>query len=251
MVNAPPSEMEGMAGLWRIVAQVETGRVCEAVVSLLIQVHTNLDPSLESRLSEFEEIFINSCVDTIQENLGIIRARSDEMKEKVAKATTMADKKKYMIEEKRISSMMKSCLTQLIKESEKDGTFGLHSHRSFAQGTVITGIEVTNEFNYSANKGYQKTFKIDLLSNMNFYQVKKLICKELAHKKVEKVWEDPPHPAAIKLNRKVGYADRIIKDSENGMLVQELLMKTGEKIIVTPRGNGDIINVPLLDSETK
>ena len=111
--------------------------------------------------------------------------------------------------------------------------------------------EVTNEFNYSANKGYQKTFKIDLLSNMNFYQVKKLICQELAHKKVEKVWEDPPHPAAIKLNRKVGYADRIIKDSENGMLVQELLMKTGEKIIVTPRGNGDIINVPLLDSETK
>ena len=65
MMNALPSEMEGMAGLWRIVAQVENGKVGEAVVALLIQIHTNLDPSLESRLSEFEDRFIKSCIDTI------------------------------------------------------------------------------------------------------------------------------------------------------------------------------------------
>ena len=79
-MNAPPSDMEGMAGLWRIAAQVENGKVGDAVVALLIQIHTNLEPSLEGRLSEFEDLFISSCIDTIQDNLTIIRARSDELK---------------------------------------------------------------------------------------------------------------------------------------------------------------------------
>ena len=36
MMHAPPSEMEGLAGLWRIAAQVDTAKVGDAVVSLLI-----------------------------------------------------------------------------------------------------------------------------------------------------------------------------------------------------------------------
>ena len=36
MMHAPPSEMEGMTGLWSIAAQVENGKVSDAVVALLI-----------------------------------------------------------------------------------------------------------------------------------------------------------------------------------------------------------------------
>lgn len=179
----------------------------------------------------------------------MIRNRSEELKEKAAKAVGLQDKKKYCINEKRISLMMKSCLTQLIQQSEKEGTYGLCSHRSFAQGTVISDINFTNEFNYAANKGYQKSFKLTLKSNMNMYQVKKLICKELAFRKVENVQEVPPHPSAIKIVKK-GYTDRPIKDSENGMLVQEIFLKSGDKFVVSPRGNEDLLNVSLLDTET-
>ena len=56
------------------------------------------------------------------------------------------------------------------------------------------------------------------MSNMNLYQVKKIICKELAFRKAENVQEVPPHPSSIKLviNR---YLDRPIRDFENGMLL--------------------------------
>lgn len=57
-----------------------------------------------------------------------------------------------------------------------------------------------------------------LKSNMNIWQVKKMVCKELANKASEKIQEVPPHPCAIKLVLK-RYLDREIKDSENGMLV--------------------------------
>ena len=147
--------------------------------------------------------------------------------------------------------MMKSCLTQLIKQSEKEGTYGLCSHRSFAQGTIIKGIEITNQFNYSANTGYQKSFKIDVKSNLNMYQVKKLICKELAFKKVENVQDLSPHPSAIKLVRKEASNDKPILDSENGMLVQEKLIKNGDRFVVSARGNESVLNVPLLDTETQ
>ena len=73
----------------------------------------------------------------------------------------MAEKKKLKVFEKRITLAMKS-LTKLIQNSEKDGTYGLTSHRSFAQGTVIENIEIQNDFNYAASKGYQKSFKMNI-----------------------------------------------------------------------------------------
>ena len=35
------------------------------------------------------------------------------------------------------------------------------------------------------------------------------------------------------------------------MLVQEIFLKTGDRLVVSPRGNEDILNVSLLDTETK
>jgi len=245
-MHAPPNELEGMASLWNIVAQAEEAKVNEAAVSLLIQIHTHLDATLLSRLPEFEDHFIATCIDTIEANLKSIGSRTEEQKVAVSKAVSTAEKKVLMVQEKRISLAMR-CLTRLIQNSEREGTFGLTSHRAFAQGTDIDGVEIENAFNYEANTGYQKSFKLNLKSNMNFWQVKKMICRELAHKVVDKIQEVPPHPCAIKLVLK-RYLDRPIKDSENGLLVQELFMKAGEKILVLPRGNEDLLNKSLLET---
>lgn len=80
--------------------------------------------------------------------------------------------------------------------------------------------------------------------------MKKLICKQIAYKEVEKVQETPPHPSAIKIIVKK-YLDRPIKDSENGLLIQELFMKAGDRIQVLPRGNDSLLNMPLLAEGTK
>jgi CCR4-NOT transcriptional regulation complex NOT5 subunit len=102
-------------------------------------VHTQLDDQLKDRLPEFEDLFINSCIDSIQEQLELIEKRTPEEKLEASKAITMVDKKKFIIHEKRISNAMR-CLTRLIQNSEREGTFGLTSHRSFAQGMPIPNI---------------------------------------------------------------------------------------------------------------
>lgn len=70
--------MEGLAGLWQIAKQAELSKVNDAVVSLLIQIHTQLDEPLKARLPEFEDLFISSCVGSIQEQQHLISLRSDE-----------------------------------------------------------------------------------------------------------------------------------------------------------------------------
>ena len=85
---------------------------------------------------------------------------------------------------------------------------------------------------------------------MNIWQVKKLVCKELAHKAVEKTQEVPLHPGAIKLILK-RYVDREIKDSENGLLISELILKAGDKFVVSFRGNDNLLNLTLLEPGTK
>ena len=131
LMMAPPSEQEGLAGIWRIASQAENAKVNDAVVALLIQVHTNLAAPLESRIAEFEDIYIAGCVDIISQNLALIEARSPLAREAAAKATTLTDKRKLRVFEKRISLAMKS-LRRLIQNSEKDGTYGLTQHLSLA-----------------------------------------------------------------------------------------------------------------------
>ena len=59
--------MEGLSSLWQIAKQAELVKVNDAVVELLIKVHTHLDEPLKERLSEFEDLYISSCVDIIKD----------------------------------------------------------------------------------------------------------------------------------------------------------------------------------------
>ena len=109
----PPEEVEGTASLWRLATQASEIKVHEAAVALLIQIHTHLQDSLKPRLSEFEDLFINSCVDSLQDNLQIIEARTAEQKTASAKAITEADRNIHRVQEKRLARAMR-CLKRLI-----------------------------------------------------------------------------------------------------------------------------------------
>ena len=85
-----------------------------------------------------------------------------------SKAVTLVDKKLHLAEEKRICNAIR-CLTRLIQNSECEGTFGLTSHRSFAQGTLIPNITVQNCYNYASGNGHQQSFTLNLMSNMNIF----------------------------------------------------------------------------------
>ena len=66
MARVPPSEMEGINGLWKIAIDVQEKRVGESVTKLLLQLHSDLDYEIQDQLTTFENLFIESCFRIIQ-----------------------------------------------------------------------------------------------------------------------------------------------------------------------------------------
>ena len=40
MSSVAPTDLEGLAGIWKIAGQASDAKVCDAVVNLLLQIHT-------------------------------------------------------------------------------------------------------------------------------------------------------------------------------------------------------------------
>ena len=132
LMRVAPDQVEGTASLWRIATQAVELKVHEAAVALLIQIHTSLEESLMPRLAEFEDIYMNSCVDVMQANLNCIRSRTEEQKKLAAKAILEADRIIYRPHEKRLSRAMR-CLKKLVQNSEIEGTFGIIALKSLSK----------------------------------------------------------------------------------------------------------------------
>ena len=66
MARVPPSEMEGVNGLWKIAIDVQEKKVGESVIKLLLQLHSDLDYEIQDQLTTFENLFIESCFRIIQ-----------------------------------------------------------------------------------------------------------------------------------------------------------------------------------------
>ena len=66
MARVPPSEMEGINGLWKIAIDVQEKKVGESVIKLLLQLHSDLDYEIQDQLTTFENLFIESCFRIIQ-----------------------------------------------------------------------------------------------------------------------------------------------------------------------------------------
>lgn len=65
VIRAAPDELEGITVLWRIAIDCNVEKVNDNVARLLLQLHTNADFELRSRISEFENHFMTSVITLI------------------------------------------------------------------------------------------------------------------------------------------------------------------------------------------
>ena len=70
--------MEGIQFLWNIAVDCQDTRVNERVVELLLQLHTNVDFGMEDKVPIFEDQFIESCRNIINEQVKRIQNRTQE-----------------------------------------------------------------------------------------------------------------------------------------------------------------------------
>jgi hypothetical protein len=78
VIRAAPNELEGITVLWRIAIDCNVEKVNENVARLLLQLHTNADFELRSRISEFENHFMTSVIALMQRNMVLIKNRTAE-----------------------------------------------------------------------------------------------------------------------------------------------------------------------------
>ena len=66
MSSVAPTDLEGLAGIWKIAGQASDAKVCDAVVNLLLQIHTQVSDDLKSRIAEFEDMYIEQVINNIK-----------------------------------------------------------------------------------------------------------------------------------------------------------------------------------------
>ena len=71
-----PNEMEGISILWKIAIDCQEKKVGEAVTKMLLQLHTQVDFGLEEKITQFEDQFVQSCMQIIAEQKAAIEVRS-------------------------------------------------------------------------------------------------------------------------------------------------------------------------------
>jgi hypothetical protein len=60
-----PWELDGIETLWKIIIEATDPRVESKATAFLIQLYTSVDYSLENRVSDFEDSFIDYCIKSI------------------------------------------------------------------------------------------------------------------------------------------------------------------------------------------
>lgn len=85
-VKAPPNEMEGIEGLWKIAMDCRDQFVGKKVTALLLKLYTDVDFGMEDQIPKFEDQFIQKCFNIINEQSVAINNRSKEEHEAFLKA---------------------------------------------------------------------------------------------------------------------------------------------------------------------
>ena len=153
LARVEPKDMEGIQSLWNIAIDCQDSKVNNKVIQLLLQLHTNVDFGMEDCIPQFEDQFIESCRNIINDCLHKIENRTAEEKQKIhATNMTAFDGVTYYqykaqrllpVEEKRINRCL-GYLSTLIYNSEKDGTRGLRPHSSLLDSDKICGLKINN-----------------------------------------------------------------------------------------------------------
>jgi hypothetical protein len=60
-VRVHPNELEGIDGIWRIATESNDHKVNDKALQFLIKLYTSMSYTLEKRIPEFEDCFIEHC----------------------------------------------------------------------------------------------------------------------------------------------------------------------------------------------
>ncbi len=108
---------------------------------------------LEKRIPEFESEFLSICIGSINHLRETILSRTEQPKDEYEKVerplsilssfTSSVLLKVIPPEEKLILRYM-LIIKELVKNSEKDGTYGVRSHNSIFKGEYLHTLQITN-----------------------------------------------------------------------------------------------------------
>jgi hypothetical protein len=147
-VLVPPNELEGYLIIWRLATESKGKQIIDAAAKLLVQMHQSVHTSLESRVAEFDDMYIGQCFAIANRQKPVIAARTEEARAAIkariaalpAGATVIMQLGARPVQERRIIRSL-FLLKQLIRASEKAGTHDLRPHESLSsKGTLLTEL---------------------------------------------------------------------------------------------------------------
>lgn len=248
LVLVPPNELEGYAIIWRLATESKGKYIIEAAAKFLVQMHHNVSQALESRIAEFDDMYIAQCFEIANRQKPPIRARTAE--ETAAIQARIAALPQYAgqvamfgarpVQERRIIRSL-FLLRQLIRWSERGGTHDLRAHDSLTnKGTLLNCIQVQNNVTHSSKDEYRQRIEISISDQATLWDLKKRIGVELASRTLDdgKTYAlhpgpdgqptPPVHPAAIRLVQMSSTSE--VSDPGNGMTLKELKFKANEQL---------------------
>lgn len=256
-ILVPPWDLNGLDTIWKIIIEAKDARVENKATAFLIQLYTCVDFSLQDRVPEFEDAYIEFCIKSINFYKDLIQNRTEIPKEEYQKVekpitkfstiTSSVTQRVQPFEESRIIKFL-NLIKELIKNSEIEGTRGVKSHTSLFRGAFLDCLQITNSYK-QANK-YQKRLELGVYSNITIFDLRKLIGEHISRVYQADgtyVQEKPCHPYSIRIYRYSGCVD--IPESDNGKTLSEMRFKRNEQLTVYKRSIVQSGRMPLLNQE--
>jgi len=183
-VLTDPRELDGYDLIWRISTESSSKAVIEAGVKLLIQMHHEVTGELEEHIPEYEQQYIDKCFIIIQDQIKAMDQRSEEEQAEInlqldnisPLASFIQRLRAFPVEERRVALSL-NLLRQMIRASEKDGTYSVRPHSSLAESKLLDKVRVFN--NIKTGSDFRTSFELRLDSSMTVWDIKKLIGQQV------------------------------------------------------------------------
>lgn len=133
--------------LWTIATESASKAVIDAAAKLLISLYHGVARELKENIPEYDEQFINKVFEIIDTQVPVIKARSEEVKDQIVAAlatlptyaSTIQILRVLPVQERKIVRAI-FLLRQLVRASEKEGTYGLRPHSALNKGIELPNL---------------------------------------------------------------------------------------------------------------
>jgi len=208
-VTSRPSELIGLANLWRIVIEATVSEVNEKASDLIIEIYQSIVTEDAEEKRQIVSEGVASCMSQIK-----------KLTEDALEPSIKSD---------RLIRLLK-LIESFISGSEENGTAGVKQQRALLKGELISNISITNSVAPGEARG--RKYELSLYSNTTVFEIRNIVGVLIGL------------PAEfIKLTRFGNKGE--IKDKDNGKTIGDLEFKNGESLVANKRNLDNIENAPL------